>query len=269
MKTVWRFEFRDDPTSPCGFVAFPDNIIVKSIETKAHLDTPYFRMVIDTKERYLNYLFDKDRNFISWKQRKKEVEKLSIEVKTCDDGFYVERKREVGIAKDDEMLDGREYIIDMGYQNNDFLGSKREIEIIPIGVVCQEFRKYQLSRDRYKKQREENEKAYLDPKTPHKERLRLLYEEVSVFVAMYAYHPMMRDSDRVASLPKYEEYEKLFFSKVPDKEENYVEYLRAYCTALEENAVDEVEDVESFVKKQCKDAGLLEIYEKSKKMERK
>lgn len=256
------FIFQKDITAPYGFVAYPSCLKVKSIEAKMHLDTPYVRMVIETKERYLNYLFDKDRNHIPWEQRKEEIKDLPTEIKTYDDGFRVERSREIMTGEGDALLDGREHIVDRVYKKEHFLGNKREIELAPIDDVCEEVRNIQYSKKRFANKREENEIAYLDPFTPKEKRLEILYEEVSSLVAMYAYHFMVRDADKLASLPEYEEYLKLYFSHVPNKEENYIDYLKAYCAAVEENVVDEIEDKDAFVREYCHKAGLS--YKKAK-----
>ena len=262
MNELEQFEFRDDPTAPYGFIAYPKYLIVKNVEAKMHLDTPYVRIVIETKERYLNYLFDKDRNHIPWEQRKEEIKDLPTVIKTYDDGFRVERSREIMIGEGDALPDGREHIIDMVYEREHFLGSKREIELIPVDDVCEEVRNIQYSKKRFANKREENEIAYLDPFTPKEKRLEILYEEVAVLVGMYAYHFMVRDADKLVALREYEEYLKLYFSRVPNKEENYIDYLKAYITALEENAVDEIEDEEAFVRKYCNKAGIS--YNKAK-----
>ena len=75
-------------------------------------------------------------------------------------------------------------------------------------------------------------------------------------VAIYAYHFMVRDTDKLVSLREYDEYLKLYFSRVPNKEESYIDYLKAYIAALEENSVDEIEDKEAFIRKYCNKAGI-------------
>ena len=262
MKTDEVFAFRDDPSAPYGFVAYPKYLIVKSVKAKMHLDTSYVRMVIETEERYLNYLFDKERNYIPWEQRREEIKALPTEIKTYDDGFRVERSREIRISEGDVLPNGREHIVDRVYEKEHFCGYRDEIELIPIDDVCEEVRNIQHSNERFSQRREANEIAYLDPSTPKEKRLKILYEEVSSLVAMYAYHFMARDADKLESLPEYEEYLKLYFSHVPNKEENYIDYLKAYCAALEENILEEIEDVEAFVREYCNKAGIS--YKKAK-----
>lgn len=81
-------------------------------------------------------------------------------------------------------------------------------------------------------------------------------------MAMLAYHPMVRDSKQLVNMANYEEYKKLYYSKVPNKEENYIEYLKAYCEGLRESAIDDIEGEQEleFIGKKCKDAQIWKIF---------
>lgn len=256
---MMEFEYVDDPSAPYGFLAKPKYLKTKKVEAKMHLDTEYVRISIDTLERHMQFLFDKDRNHISWEERAKEVALIPVEIRKYPDGYRVERRREIMLGKD-EHKDGREHIIDRVYLNDEFLGNKNEIEILPMEMIYKEFRERVEGREKFDLKRKENKKDYLDPSTPKEKRIEILYSEVSYYVAMYAYHPMVRDHDKLVNLPNYDEYLKLYFSEVENKEENYIDYLKAYNEALRENILDDDDYGEDFIRQKCKEAKLLHLF---------
>ena len=79
---------------------------------------------------------------------------------------------------------------------------------------------------------------------------------------MLAYYFMARDSDELFDMRDYKKYLEYYYSKVPNIEENYIEYLKAYFAALRESAIDDIEGVEELeiIKQLCKEANLLEIF---------
>lgn len=255
-----KYKFIDSKKAPYKFSIEPlDKKGYKGTKAQMHLDTPYVRMWVDTKERYFLFLFDKHKNHISWEQRKKEIENIPVEEKVFDDGYKVVRKREVKIVDD---KDGREYIVDTLYLNDEFQTSKTEIELFPMDKIYMEYTNIRKSQDKYRKKREANQALYLDPNTSKEKRVEILYEEVACQTAMLAYHFMARDSDELFDMRDYKKYLEYYYSKVPNIEENYIEYLKAYFAALRENAIDDIEDEEELeiIKQKCKEANLLEIF---------
>lgn len=255
-----KYKFIDSKKAPYKFLIEPlDKKGYKGTKAQMHLDTPYVRMWVDTKERYFLFLFDKNKNHISWEQRKKEIENLPVEEKVFDDGYKVVRTREVKIVDD---KDGREYIVDTLYLNDKFQTSKTEIELFPMDKIYIEYTNVRKSQDEYRLKRETNHKKYLDPNTSKEKRVEILYEEVACQTAMLAYHFMARDSDELFDMRNYKKYLEYYYSKVPNIEENYIEYLKAYFAGLRENAIDDIEGVEELeiIKQLCKEANLLEIF---------
>ncbi len=169
------------------------------------------------------------------------------------------RKREVKIVDDE---DGREYIVDTLYLNDEFQTSKTEIELFPLDKIYTEYTNVRKSQDKYRKKRETNQALYLDPNTSKEKRVEILYEEVACDTAMLAYYFMARDSDELFDMRDYKKYLEYYYSKVPNIEENYIEYLKAYFAALRESAIDDIEGVEELeiIKQLCKEANLLEIF---------
>lgn len=256
------FEFLEDTNACYGFTINPkDKKSFRKTEYQLHLDTFYIRFSIWTYDRCIQYLFDKNKNLISWEQRQKECENFPIEEQIFEDDYKVVRTREVKVCND-EYKDGREYVVDTLYQNNEFQTSKTEIDLFPINKIYNEWIEYIKHKDEYKLKRETNQTLYLDPNTLKTLRIKILYEEVAYDVAILAYHPMVRDSEQLVNMADYEEYEKLYYSKVPNKQENYIEYLKAYCEGLRESAIDDIEgeDELEFIKKKCKEAKLQNIF---------
>lgn len=255
-----KYKFVDNKIAPYKFSIEPlDNKGYKGTKAQMHLDTSYVRMWVDTKERYFLFLFDKNKNHISWKQREKEIENLPVEEKVFDDGYKVVRKREIKIVDD---KDGREYIVDTLYLNDEFQTSKTEIELFSMDKIYTEYTNVRKSQDEYRKKRETNQALYLDPNTSKKKKIEILYEEVACQTAMLAYHFMARDSDELFDMRDYKKYLEYYYSKVSNIEENYIEYLKAYFAALRENIIDDIEGVEELeiIKQLCKEANLLEIF---------
>lgn len=255
-----KYKFINSKTAPYKFLIEPlDKKGYKGTKAQMHLDTPYVRMWVDTKERYFLFLFDKHKNHISWEQRKKEIENIPVEEKVFDDGYKVVRKREVKIVDDE---DGREYIVDTLYLNDEFQTSKTEIEFFPMDKIYMEYTNVRKSQDEYRKKRETNQALYLDFNTSKEKKIEILYEEVACQTAMLAYHFMARDSDELFDMRDYKKYLEYYYSKVPDVEENYIEYLKAYFAALRENVIDDIEGKKELeiIKQKCKEANLLEIF---------
>lgn len=259
---MMNYKFIDSKTAPYKFSIEPlDKKGYKGTKAQMHLDTPYVRMWVDIKERYFLFLFDKHRNHISWEQRKKEIENIPTEEKQFDDGYKVVRKREVKLGND-EFDDGREYIVDTLYLNDEFQSSKTEIELFPMDKIYTEYTNVRKSQDEYRLKREINQSLYLDFNTSKDKRIEILYEEVACQTAMLAYHFMARDSDELFDMRDYKKYLEYYYSKVPNIEENYIEYLKAYFAGLRESAIDDIEGVEELeiIKQLCKEANLLEIF---------
>lgn len=253
-------KFLEETNAPYGFTLEPkDKKSFKKTEYQIHLDTSYVRFSIWVYDRCIQYLFDKHKNHISWEQREKEIENLPVEEKVFDDGYKVVRTREVKIVDD---KDGREYIVDTLYLNDEFQTSKTEIELFPMDKIYIEYTNVRKSQDEYRKKRETNQALYLDPNTSKEKRIKILYEEVACDTAMLAYHPMVRDSDELYDMRDYKKYLEYYYSKVPNIEENYIEYLKAYFTGLRENVIDDIEGEEELeiIKQLCKEANLLEIF---------
>lgn len=248
------FEFIEDISAPYGFTIEPkDKKSFKKTECQMHLNTTYIRFSIWAYDRCIQYLFDKKRNFVSWEERKKEIESLPVKEKIFENGYKIVRNREVKVC-DDEFEDGREYIVDTLFLDDNFQTSKTEIELYPINKIYDEWINHLEQRENWDKKRVTNKEKYLNPQTPKNERLDILYEEVSTKVALLAYHPMVRESDELENFPNYDYYLESYFSEVEEKEENYIEYLKAYCEALRENVIDDIsfEDETKFIKEQCK-----------------
>ena len=251
-------EFIEDINAPYGFTIEPkDKKEFKKTEYQMHLDTSYIRFSIWAFDRCIQYLFDKNRNFIPWKQRQKEIENFPIEEKIFGNGYKVVRNREVKVC-DDEFEDGREYIVDTLFLNDNFQTSKTEIELYPINKIYDEWINHIKQRENWDKKRVINREKYLNSQTAKNERLDILYEEVSIKVALLAYHPMVRDSDELANFPNYDYYLQSYFSKIQAKKEMYIEYLKAYCEALRENVIEDIsfEEEDKFIKEQCKLANI-------------
>lgn len=257
---MMKYKFIDSKKAPYKFLIEPlDRKGYNWTKAEMHLDTPYVRMWVDIKDRRSLFLFDKHRNHISWEQREKEIEKLPIEEKVFEDGYKVVRKREVKIVDD---KDGREYIIDTLYLNDKFETSKTEIEIFPLDKIYTEYTNVRKSQDEYRLKRETNQALYLNPNTSKEKRVEILYEEVACQTAMLAYHFMARDSDELFDMRDYKKYLEYYYSKVPNIEENYIVYLKAYFAGLRESAIDDIEGVEELeiIKQLCKEANILEIF---------
>lgn len=263
-----KYKFIDSKKAPYKFLIEPLNKKgYKGTKAQMHLDTPYVRMWVDTKERYFLFLFDKHRNHISWEQREKEIENLPVEEKVFDDGYKVVRTREVKIVDD---KDGREYIVDTLYLNDEFQTSKTEIEIFPLDKIYTEYTNVRKSQDEYRLKRETNQALYLNPNTSKEKRVEILYEEVACQTAMLAYHFMARDSDELFDMRDYKKYLEYYYSKVPNSEENYIEYLKAYFAGLRESAIDNIEGVEELeiIKQLCKEAKLMVTFNEYMKNDR-
>ena len=144
-----------------------------------------------------------------------------------------------------------------------FEQSQRYYELTPIETIYEEFNEFNNKRKEWHNKRETNEEKYLNPKTSKEEKIEILDDEVGCLVGMLAYHPMVRDADELINLANYEEYEKRYFSKLENKEENSIDYLKAYCSNLRDCCVDDIEDDSEikFIKDKCKKANLLDVFD--------
>lgn len=256
------YEFKDDENAPFGFRVEPcDKTSYEKTDICMHLDSAYVRMSIWVYSRCIHYLFNENRDFISWEQRAKEVESITSFESVFEEGYRVKRSREV-VFGHDEHHDGREYIIDTLYQGKSFLKQNREIDNVPIEKVYEAYLEYKRSQHAFHTRRRDNQAVYLDSKTSHEQKIEIMYEEVATDVVLYAYHPMARDSDALTRLADYEVYAQSYFSRVDDKEEHYIEYLKAYCSGLRECAVEdlEAEEERAFIEQKCKKAGLENLF---------
>lgn len=260
-----KYKFIESNNAPFKFLIEPiDKNFYKGTNYEMHIDSPYVRMWLDIKDRKVLYLFDKYRKHISWEQRQKELKNFPIEEKIFSDGYKVVRKREVLILEDDEFSDGREYIHDTLYLNDKFETSKKEIDLYSIDKIYTDYKNVKNSQNEYHKNREVNKQKYLDPNTSKEERIKILYEEVSGRIGILAYHPFARDSDELEEMQDYKKYLTLYYSKVHNKEENYIEYLKAYFNGLRECVIFDIEgeDESKLIKDKCKKAKLLNIFNK-------
>lgn len=259
---MMKYKFIDSKKAPYKFLIEPlDRKGYNWTKAEMHLDTPYVRMWIDTKDKMFLFLFDKHRNPISWEQRQKEIEKLPIEEKVFEDGYKVIRKREIKFFND-EYKDGREFIIDTLYLNDKWETSESEIELYPMDKIYIDYTNVRKSQEEYRLKRETNQALYLDPNTSKEKRIEILYEELACHTAMLAYHFMARDSDELVDMRNYEKYLKYYYSKVPNKEENYIDYLKAYFAGLRESIIDDIEGEEELriIKQKCIEANLLDVF---------
>lgn len=77
------FGIIEDTNAPYGFRVEPkDKKDFKNTKYEMYLDISYVRMWIDIQDRYFLFLFDKNKNFISWKQRQKECENFTVKKKS-------------------------------------------------------------------------------------------------------------------------------------------------------------------------------------------
>lgn len=257
------FEFKEDKTSPYGFIIEPkDKSNYKKTECKIHFDTEYVLMKVWNKDTWSGYLFDKNKKYILWKERKKEIKILAQEFKLLSNGYKIKRKHEVLLYSEVEDSQGYEYIVDSLYYKNIFQISKNYFEINPIETIYEEYKKHKEYREDWDNKRKNNEEKYLNPLTSKEERIKILYEEISRLVGLFTYHGQFRGSDKLENLATYKEYESSYFSKVENKEEIYVEYLKAYNYGLKECALDDMNDDEEneFIKQKCKEVNLLKYY---------
>jgi hypothetical protein len=262
--SVLAIEFIDDESAPFGFLVAPvDKSSFQGTSACMHFDTPYVRMTISALGRYIMYLFDKNRRHITWAERVKEIENFPVEEKNFGDGYKVLRRREVKFFPE-SFDDGREFLIDALYFEGVYQYGKTEIEFTPIETVYEKYLEIRKTQDDYKLRRASNEAKYLSPDTSSMERRDILFEEVACEVAMYTYHPMLREGDEMAVFTEYATYLGKYFSKVEELENTYIDYLQAYCYGLRESAAGDLEGDEEieFIKNECKEEELMHIFYK-------
>lgn len=257
-------EFVEEQDAPYGFSIEPvDKSNYKKTTYEVHLDTKYVRMQLWMDNRCVCYLFDEHKNHVPWKQRESEIDSEE-EIEAAFQKYRVVRVREVSFVEDGYYDDGAEYFSDTLYFKKRYQCSKRYYVAVPMSTLYEEV----MERDRLTREnnraREENEKKYLNPKTSKEDRLKILNDAVRVLVAAYAYHFMLKDSNGLENFPNYSEYERLYFSEVENKEDYYIEYLRAYYRALRDCCIDDIEgekEVEA-IRAKCKEANLLAVFER-------
>lgn len=194
-----------------------------------HLDSSYVHFSIWAYSRCIHYLFDENRNLISWKQRKKEIENFPIKEQIFEDGYKVVRTREVKVCND-EYEDGREYIVDTLYLNDEIQTSKTEIDLFPMNKIYIEYTNVKKSQDEYRLKRDKSSFIFR-LKYFKKKRIEILYEEISCQTAMLAYHFMARDSDELYYMRDYKKYLDYYYysKKVPNKRELYRVSKSLFC----------------------------------------
>ncbi len=262
-------DFRDDENTPFGFTVVPkDTSTYKKTEVCMHLDSPYARMSIFVQGSCINYLFDKNRKLISWEQRAKELENFPAEEKLFGVGYKVIRTRCVIPTSESNV--GTEYCADILYYRDTKIATSQS-DLVPIQTIYEKHLADVKNSSLQKKslhaqKRIKNKKRYLDPKTPYADRMAILFEELGCEVATLGYHFMARDTEALFNLRNYAEYCYSYFSKIENSEENYINYLRAYCYGLREAALDDIEGDEELelIEQLCKDANLLHVFEEHK-----
>jgi hypothetical protein len=263
--TILDLNFIDDESTPFGFTVVPkDTSTYKKTEVCKHMDSPYVRMTIWVQGRYINFLFDKNKNHISWEQRTKEVENFSPEEKLFGVGYKVIRTR--CVIPISESNGGTEYCGDILYYQETQIASSKS-DLVPIQKIYEKHLEDVQNSSLQKKslfaqKRIKNKELYLDIKTPHADRMAILYEEVGCEVATLGYHFMARDNEALFNLRNYTEYCSGYFSKIENSEENYIDYLRAYFYGLREAALEDNEGDEELelIKHICKEANLLHVF---------
>ncbi len=155
-----KFEFIASSKNPYSFsVKLPLDEKLRYTDEKIHLDTDYLLIGFMFENFYVKYLFDKDKNYIPWKQRAKEVENLLDEKKQLEKGFFVKRSREVVHGFDYE--NGGELIIDRLYENkNDKypIRTERRSEITGITEIYKDYLAGIKSREEYEARRKKTKK---------------------------------------------------------------------------------------------------------------
>ena len=259
-----KFEFITSSKNPYRFsVRPPLGEKLRYTDEKIHLDTDYLLIGFMYENFYVKYLFDKNKNYIPWKQRAKEVENSPDEKKQLENGFFVKRNREVLYGFDYE--NGGELIIDRLYENKSdkyTIRTERRSEVTGITEIYQEYLADIKSREEHAGRRKRNQEIYLAPKTSQEDRLKILQEEVERYIWIFAYHFQFRGTDTLEKFAEYSEYEKYYFSQVENKKQMYVEFLKCYLDGFASAALDEysTDEKERFIKEKCEKYGVKYDY---------
>lgn len=266
-----KIEFVKEKNAPYGFSVEPvDKSNYEKTTYETHLDTDYVRMKLWMDNMCVCYLFDEHKNHVSWKQRESEIGSEEKMEATFQE-YSVVRVREVSFIEDSYYDDGVEYFSDTLYHKGRYQYSKRYYAVVPMSTLYEEAMAHEISNRERNKDRDEAKIKYLNPKTSKEDRLKILNDEVGFLVGVYAYHPMLRDSNGLENLPNYGEYEKRYYSRVENKEDYYIEYLRAYYRALRESCIDDIEgerEVEAIereveaIRAKCEEANFLTAFER-------
>ena len=107
------FDFVPSIESPYGFtIKAPINFPKENGHTNIHSDTELLSIEFykNTKKGQIhkNFLFDKDKNYITWKDREKQI-KGKVETKDFEDGYKVVRTREINFKSEYEQTNDTLY----------------------------------------------------------------------------------------------------------------------------------------------------------------
>ncbi len=255
------FKFEHSEKNPFGFKIKPP---VKEYQTlreeELYPDTDYIEFIFTNGSDVVKYLFDKDKNHISWQQRQKEVE--SVEVKKFKKGFKVERRRTIHFTHHES---GYETITDTIFKNavqkqvsEPILGSELEFDYDDFNLIESVFGQM------HKADLEEQEKHQEFLLSSYEQQKKLMSEEVESDVVMRCYHSTFRGYDFLEDeeYASFDNFSSRYFSEVDTPEEMYIYFLCCIVEGLESAATGMEYDEEDFVKEYSERYGKAEAFKK-------
>lgn len=258
------FKFIPSPETVYGFtLAHPDGFIKENTRyTAMHSDTKYLSIEFwkhcdDGSQVRKGFLFDKERNHISWQQRHEEIKDV-VETKSFDDGYKVMRKRKINFEKEFETT------MDTLYKDDDIISTSDSLatdgEHGKIDAIYKEY----LSDMEWVDKQEEERKSVVDEllSLDKKEQKHLIARIVIHDVDMSIFYGPVRDAGPIKEFPfdkfatKFKELERSLL------EELFIHAQTVFALYMNEGECYENVNVKAFVKGEAEKSGVGDVYEK-------
>ena len=254
------FEFMTSDKKPYGFTVKPPLDDCEPGAERLHADTEYLCITFNrpSANRDLRYLFNKNRNHISWQQRAEEV-KNDLEKRDFPDSVVIERRRNFRFEEHESGFEGWKYKV--------YKDEKLHITIeTGLSATFDDAHKDHLRHKKWDEEKEAERKAIVDEllslKTK-KEQKHFIGRIIIRDVDMSIFYGPIRDCGPIKAFPFT-----TFSRQFQELDEALLEELFIHAQTIfalymnEGECYPENVDVKTFVKGEAEKYGVVEAYEK-------
>ena len=253
-----KFDFTSSDKNPYGFTVQPPFSDCEPSSEQLHAETEYLCVSFDRPERDLHYLFDKNRNHISWQKRADEVKNI-LEVREYPDAVVIEGLRTVDFHDHDSGIEGWDYKL---YKDGELIMTGSAILEVTIDDKYKGYLEHKRWKDEQETERKAVVEALLDLQTIEEQKY-FVGQIVIRDVDMSIFYGPVRDCGPIKEFP----FDR-FSDKFRELDNDLLEELFIHAQTIFALYMNEGEcypgevDVESFVNGKAEKFGTIEAYEK-------